>query len=120
MRIAVNNSDQECSSKEEMERIIREAKEKGLNHIWIAGETDYPCITILRIKELARILYFENGEGRIWQSAGTGSQGEAHGTISDDILMPECSAVPLSYAVMCAKDFWEKQRRSECISWSKF
>lgn len=121
MNVANVNGDQECTTKQELEDLIRKSSLNPYDDIWISEkEADYPCLAILVNGDFACVHYFYNDSGDMWQSVGDCDHdvtfkvtGESPGIIPGDCV------IPLDAAIKCAKEFFDTYQRPSCIDWEE-
>ena len=111
------NGDFELHSFTELEQQIRESSTYPFDDIWISGEANYPCLSILINGQYACIHYFLNNQGDMFQSIGYGHENIIFETNGEKSDMPANSIIPLHSAIECAKQFYETQKLPTCINW---
>ena len=117
MNVSNCNGDFELHSWKDLEKQIRKSSTYPFDDIWISGETEYPCLSILINDQYTCVHYFLNNQGDMWQSIGYGSEDisfESNGEKSD---MPADAIISLDLAIECAKQFFETHEKPICIEW---
>ena len=107
-----------CTTKQELENLIRNSAQNPFDEIWISEtDTRYPCLAVLVNGNCACIHYFPDDED-IWQSVGDSEQevlfqvtGEAPS------MMPGNCVISLETAIRCVNEFFDTHQRPECIRW---
>lgn len=118
MQIANCNGDFECSSWEELEKLIRKSAGKTLDDIWLSGdEEEYPCLAILINGKDACVHYFYDEEGDMWQSVGYGNRDVEFVTNGEKSNMPADAVISLEQALACARQFYDTLDRPDCVEW---
>lgn len=119
MNAANASGDQKCTTKQELEILIRKSSLNPYDDIWISEKgSSYPCLAILVNGNFACIHYFSNDSGDMWQSVGYCEQdvtfkatGEAPST------MPGNCVISLDTAIKCMEEFFDTHKRPNCIVW---
>ncbi|MCM1507642.1 MAG: Imm1 family immunity protein [Ruminococcus flavefaciens] len=115
MTVSTNNGDKICQRKSEIKRIILNSTD---NDIWIS-ENKYPCLVVLVSGKYACIHWFEDENGKMFQSAeGIGKEVTfiAGGT---EWTAPPESVVTIETALKCVDEFCDTLNRPECIEWEE-
>ncbi len=108
-----------CKSKAEMAEIIKQgaALPQG-DEIWMnSSENMYPCLSVLVKGQYACVHYFENDEGRAWQSCGDFDREVTFLAGCEAWEAPDYVIIPLEKAVDCMEEFWDTLERPKCIQW---
>lgn len=118
LNISNCNGDYECHSLTELENFIRKSSLKQFDDIWLSGNTEYPCLAILVKGSYACVHYFLNDEGDMWQSVGYGDLDItfilSNGDESDK---PADCVISINEAIQCARQFYGKLDKPDCIEW---
>lgn len=115
-----SNCDIICNSKEKIAEIIKYGATlpKG-DDIWIGGEEEYPCLSILVKGAYACVHYFLNQNGDVWQSYSNFDKEVTFLAGEDEWTAPEDTIVPLEMAIKCMEEFFNSMKRPECIEWQE-
>ena len=108
-----------CKSKAEMAEIIKQgaALPQG-DEIWMnSSENMYPCLSVLVKGQYACVHYFENDEGRAWQSCGDFDREVTFLAGCEAWEAPDYVIISLEKAVDCMEEFWDTLERPKCIQW---
>lgn len=108
----------ECNNVEQIENIIRQAALLPIDEIWISGNSEYPCLSILVNGYLACIHYFEQ-EGIMWQSYGNYQKEINFLAGGEEWCAPADTVVSLESAINCMIEFCSDMRQPKCIKWQK-
>ena len=117
MYMVNRNGDFKFPSWAELERQFRESSTYPLDDIWISGEEEYPCLSVLVNGKFACAHYFLNDQGDMFQSIGYGNEDVIFETNGEKTDMPACAIIPLDLAIECAKQFFETNKQPMCIEW---
>lgn len=120
MNIANNNGNFECDSWNEIENLIRQGSQNPFDDIWLSGNDEYPCLSILVNDKYACIHYFLNDQGDMWQSVGYGDMNiefMSNNDYSTLAHMPANAVVSLETALECARQFYEIGNQPNSIEW---
>lgn len=115
MTVSTKNRDILCKRKSEIKKIILNSTD---DDIWIS-EHKYPCLAVLVRGKYACIHYFENKNGKMFQSAGgigTETTFTAGGT---EWTAPPESVITIETAVKCVDEFCDTLKRPACIEWAE-
>jgi len=120
MTVSTNAGEFEVQTRDELEALLRKSALNPYDDIWIGGAERYPCLAILVNGDQACVHYFLNDSGDLWQSAGD-QEGDvlfaAHGEPPNP--MPGSCVISLDEAVKCASQYFETQKRPDCIDWNE-
>ena len=91
-----------CNSKEEIVEIIKSGSElpEG-DEIWLGGDNEYPCLTLLVKGQYACVHYFLNQDGDIWQSYSDFDKEVTFLADGDEWTAPEDTIVSLEDSLKC-------------------
>lgn len=117
MNISNCNGDFELHSWEDLEKQIKESSTYPFDDIWISGETEYPCLSILINELYTCVHYFHNNQGDMWQSIGYDNKDIAFESNGEKLNMPADAVISLNLALKCAKQFFETYKKPTCIKW---
>ena len=115
-----SKGDVTCNSKEEIAEIIKcgSALPEG-DEIWLGGDDEYPCLTLLVKGQYACVHYFLNQDGDIWQSYSDFDREVTFLAGGDEWTAPEDTIVSLEDALKCMEEFFDSMKRPECIEWQE-
>ena len=116
-----SKGDVTCNSKKEIAEIIKCGSElPGGDDIWLGGNDEYPCMSILVNGQYACVHYFLNQDGDIWQSYSDFDREVTFLTdSSEEWTAPEYTIVSLEDALKCMEEFFDSKKRPECIEWQE-
>lgn len=117
MKVATNTCVTECSSVMEIEGILYKSSLNPCDDVWISGEKDYPCLAILINGDQARVHFFLNDRGDVWQAVGTGEENVMFFFEGEQLEVPADSVISLERAVECMEEFYATGQRPECMEW---
>lgn len=112
--VSCNSGDYSCASWIEVKNLIMQSQNDKYDDIWISGNDEYPCLSILINQKDTCIHYYLNNDGEMWQSVGNADKNVLFVSNNDMSTLIEMSAntiVPLYKAIQCVKQF--------CIEWRK-
>lgn len=122
MIVSTSKGDTICNSKEEIAEIIKcNSAFSGGDEIWIGGDDEYPCLSILVNGQYACIHYFEEEGGDMWQSYSDYDEEVTflEGAGDREWTAPEDTIVSLEDALKCMEEFYDTMERPECIEWQE-
>ncbi len=117
MNIANCDGDFECHTWIELKNFIQNSSLKPFDDIWLCGNREYPCLTILLNGTYACVHYFLNSDGDMWQSVGYGDQDVSFMINGDRTDMPANCIITLDKALECAEQFYNNFDKPTCIEW---
>lgn len=117
MRLSNHTGDFTCHSWKELKNFIEESSSNPFDDIWVSGDRDYPCLSILVHGDFACVHYFLNDNGDMWQSVGYGDKDVQFVSGGEESEMPADSVISIGEAVECAKEFYESLQKPNCIEW---
>ena len=99
-----------------VENLILQSAKNPFDDLWISRK-EYPCLAISINGRNACIHYFLNDEGAMWQAVGNSEEDTefiCHGEIS---VLPGDAVVSIEIALLCAKEFFESDKKPGCVEW---
>lgn len=116
MHVSTNAGDFPSQTKQEIAEQIRKSTTFPLDDIWISGETEYPCLSILVNGANACLTYFE-AEGVMWLSYGMRQSSVMFMAGGEEWEAPADSVVSIEHAIACMEAFFETRKKPACIAW---
>lgn len=106
------------NTKEEISEHIKRSSALPMDDIWISGENEYPCLSILVNGAYACIHFFEK-EDVTWLSYGTYTETVIFLAGGEEWEAPADAVVSVESAILCMEEFFDSMKRPDCIRWQE-
>lgn len=118
MNLCSNEGNFKYETKEEIVEHIKRCSALPADEIWISGEDQYPCLTILINGNYSCVHYFEE-EGVMWQSYGAHSEEIIFLAGGEEWSAPADTIISVENAILCMEEFFDSNKKPECIEWQE-
>ena len=112
MRISTPNGTFETNDPAETENALRTFPE-----IWVSGEDEYPCLSILISGENACVNFFGTDESDLWLSKSDSKQSVTFYPDGAEWQAPEDAIISINDALECVSEFCRTLTRPTNIQW---
>jgi len=116
----------ECNNIDDIEEILTQRTDKGVNEFIIQGEQEFPYMVVLANHDYAYLHYYREDDAPGFRSIGGNINLEKEkdiifytNTDKEEVSIETISILSFPNAVRAVKQFFETSDMPECIEWDE-
>ena len=118
MRVCCRLGLLDCGSGDELAQLLLRCAGRSMDDIWLGGEGEYPCLSILLSGDRALLRYYSHTGDNFHSLGHAAAEGDTEFFTGGRLArLPNRVVVPLEAAIACAVEFFHREERPGAIEW---